>query len=218
MYRSPEQDQDPDQDGDQDLERILVIGIGNPLVEDEGVGVRVAEELMTRHQFPDSVVVMDAGTMGMGMLQLFKEHDRLVVIDALDGSGEPAGTVVRMDPADLAGSQVMHSLHDVKLSDVLEAADFMGHRPDVEFVGIQVASMRELVTELTPEVERAVPEAVSTVLDLLADLGVTVGERETRSADDRGARAIADARVIRAIRTREEMLPDDGHEDPSDEG
>jgi hypothetical protein len=76
--------------------------------------------------------------------------------------------------------------------------------------------MRELVTDLTPAVDRAVPVAVSAVLDLLADLGVTVGERETRSDDDTGAQVIADARVIRAIRTREAMLPDGGHEDSSD--
>ena len=123
------------------VERITVMGIGNPLMMDEGVGVRVMEVMMGTLQFPDNVTLIDAGTMGMGILNLFQECDYLLVIDAVDGTGEPPGTVVRLTPEDLAPNQVKHSMHDVRLVDVLEAAMLMGNRPEADCIGIQIADM-----------------------------------------------------------------------------
>ncbi len=168
------------------------------MVEDEGIGVRVAETLMSDYRFPSGVEVMDAGTMGMGMLGIFREYEHVVIVDAVDGTGEPPGTIVRMSPEDIAPSQVLHSLHDVKLADVLQAATLMGVDPHVEFVGVQVASMREMVLELTPPVEAAMPAAVEAVFAILADLGIRA---------EPGSETNPDASVIRAIRTREDMRP-----------
>ena len=153
-------------------ERVIVLGIGNPLVEDEGVGVRVAETLMAGYRFPEDVEVMDAGTMGMGMLGIFKEYAHVVVVDAVDETGEPAGTIVRMSPEEIAPSQVLHSLHDVKLADVLQAAALMGAEPHVEFVGVQVASMREMVLEMTPDVEDAACGKINQRQHLVKDQSV----------------------------------------------
>lgn len=177
-------------------ERIIVLGIGNPLVGDEGVGVRVAESLMSEWSFPERVTIMDAGTMGMGMLGLLRDHDVVIVVDALDGTGEPPGTLLRLDPQELAPNQVLHSLHDVKLADVLEAAAFAGIEPHVEFLGVQIGEMNTLVVTLTPAVEAAIGEAVGAVLELLAGLGV----QAERSQSDRD-----DVRVIRGLRTGESM-------------
>ncbi|HEX9093822.1 MAG TPA: hydrogenase maturation protease [Coriobacteriia bacterium] len=173
-------------------ERITVMGIGNPLMRDEGIGVRVVETLMTTLVFPDNVTLVDAGTMGMGILNLFRECDYLLVVDAIDGTGEPPGTVVRLSPEDLAPNQVMHSLHDVRFVDVLGAAEMMGHRPDADCVGVQIADMSVLEIGLTPAVEAAVPAAVEAVLRVLAERGVAGEPRDEASAD---------ARVLAVIRT-----------------
>ena len=181
--------------------RILVLGIGNPLVGDEGVGVRVAEALISDWEFPERVTVMDAGTMGMGMLGPLGENEHVVVVDAVDGTDEAPGTVVRMSPEDVAPSQVLHSLHDVRLADVLEAAAFAGVAPHVQFVGVQVGSMDVMVTELTPLVDEAVSVAVAEVVDILERLGARPDPRDEPGDG---------ARVIRALRTREPMRPPDG--------
>ena len=110
-------------------ERITVMGIGNPLMRDEGVGVRVIEVLMSVFEFPDNVTLVDAGTMGMTILNLFQDCDYMLVIDAIAGTGEEPGTVVRLSAEDLAPNQVMHSLHDVRLVDVLQTAMLMGLEP-----------------------------------------------------------------------------------------
>jgi hydrogenase maturation protease len=148
------------------------MGIGNPLVKDEGVGIRVIETMMSTLAFPENVALVDAGTMGMGILNLFQACDYLLVIDAVDGTGEPAGTVVRMTPQEMAPNTVKHSMHDMRLVDVLEAAMLMGTMPQVDCVGIQILDMDGIAIGLTPAVEAAVPRAVEAALAVLAERGV----------------------------------------------
>lgn len=177
-------------------ERITVMGIGNPLVKDEGVGVRVIETIMSTLRFPDNVTLVDAGTMGMGILNLFQGCDYLLVIDAVDGTGEPAGTVVRMSPEDLAPNQIKHSMHDMRLVDVLEAAMLMGTQPEADCIGIQILDMDGVEIGLSAPVEAAVPAAVAAALAVLAEHGVTA-----EPCDD----APIDARILEAIRTGSAM-------------
>lgn len=171
--------------------RIVVMGIGNPLVGDEGIGPRVAERLMSAYTFPDRVEVMDAGTIGLGMIDVFRRSDVCIVVDAVDGTGEPPGTIVAMAPDEMAPNQVLHSLHDMKLADVLQAADFAGILPDVRFLGVQIERMETLVTELTPEVEAAVPKVEAEVLRVLSGLGVEA---------EPSCEASTDADAVRCVR------------------
>jgi hydrogenase maturation protease len=134
--------------------------------------VRVIETMMSTLRFPDNVTLVDAGTMGMGILNLFQGCDYLLVIDAIDGTGEPAGTVVRLSPEDLAPNQIKHSMHDMRLVDVLEAAMLMGTRPEADCIGIQILDMDGIAIGLTPAVEAAVPRAVEAALAVLAERGV----------------------------------------------
>lgn len=175
-------------------ERITVMGIGNPLMRDEGIGIRVVETLMTALEFPANVTLVDAGTMGMTILNLFQDCDYMLVVDAIDGSGERAGTVMRLTPEDLAPNQVMHSLHDVRLVDVLQSAMLMGLQPEVDCIGVQIEDMSDIGIGLSATVEAAVPDAVAAVLTLLAERGVAPTERPESEAG-------ADAQVLKAIRT-----------------
>jgi hydrogenase maturation protease len=177
-------------------ERITVMGLGNPLMRDEGVGVRVAEVLMESFDFPDNVTVLDAGTMGMSILNLFQDADYMLVVDAIDGTGEEPGTVVRMDPADIAPNQVLHSLHDIRFVDVLQAAELMGSPVVGECIAVQVQDMSEMSIGLTPAVEGAVPAAVAAVLVVLAEHGVVGTPREGANVD---------AQVLAALRSFQEM-------------
>jgi hydrogenase maturation protease len=177
-------------------QRILILGIGNPLMTDEGVGVRVAEILMGSYELPEGIEVIDAGTMGLGILNLFRDRDLVIVLDAVDNTGHEPGTVVIMTPEQLAPAQVMHSLHDMRFSNVLEAAALTGVEPEAICVGVQVESMEQWVMELTPAVEEALPAAVAAVLDILAERGVTLTRVEGTTED---------AAVIEAIRTRAQM-------------
>jgi len=178
---------------------ILILGVGNPFMGDEGVGVRVIEILMTSFQFGDNVELVDAGTMGVGMIHLLKDREYMLVVDAVDGTGHPPGSIVRMEPEDMSTSQIMHSLHDQKLSDVLTAASLTGIELEVDFIGIQIEKIEQWVTELSEPVESSLPAATTAVLDVLAERGIT-----PRLRDD----ASVEGGILEAIR-RLTDIPDD---------
>ena len=160
-------------------ERVLVLGIGNVLMKDEGVGCRIVEELAKAYEFPDNVDVEDSGTMGMTILHLLSQYDFVVVADAMDGTGHPPGTVVRLAPQDIAPNQVMHSLHDTRFIDVLNAADLIGKRPEAECVGVQVEDMDpvDLTIGLSQSVEDALDTAMDAVITVLAERGIEAKPR-----------------------------------------
>lgn len=159
--------------------RVLVMGIGNILMKDEGVGCRIVEVLLERYEFPDNVDVEDSGTMGMMLLNMLSQYSFVIVVDAMDGTGHPPGTVVRLSPEDIAPNQVMHSLHDIRFVDVLSAADMIGKRPAAECVGVQVEDMApgELTIGLSAAVEAAVDTAIDAVMTILAERGIRPRER-----------------------------------------
>lgn len=154
-------------------ENILVMGVGNPLARDEGVGTAVIGLLERDYAFPENVRLVDAGTMGMKIINLLRDVDFLLVVDAVQGTGEAPGTVVGLSPEDIAPNQVLHSLHDMRLIDVLQAAELLDMRPaEAVFVGVEVAEIEMMRPGLTPVVEAAVPAAAEAMLGALASRGV----------------------------------------------
>ncbi len=175
--------------------KLLVLGIGNPLMGDEGVGPRVVEYLLSEYAFPDNVEVVDAGTMGFTMLNIFEGVDLAVVVDAVQGTGHEPGTILLLDPDSLAPNQIMHSLHDARLPDVLDAAKLMGMEPEVMCVAVQIGDIEHWQLELSPIAATAVPNAAQAVVGLLAERGVVARRREVSSIADE---AVADAGTPRS--------------------
>lgn len=157
-------------------ERIAVICAGNRLMLDDGVGPAIYEELMARYRFPDNVDVYDVGCMSMDMLHMVSKYDFILSVDAVDGTGVEPGTVLRFSPDDIAGHGVMQSLHDLRLIDLLNAAELLGYQSEGLCVGVQVLNMHpvEVMEGLTPEVAAAVPMAADTVVAALMERGVPV--------------------------------------------
>ena len=182
-------------------QRIVILGIGNPLKKDEGVGVRVAEEIMERYELPATVDIVDAGTMGMSMLPFFDTYDVMLVADAVDGTDLPPGTVVLMTPDEVAPNQVMHSLHDMRFPDVIAAADLIGYEVEAVIVGVQVGEISEdAQIGLTPAVEAAVPQVVEALMGLLAERGV--------AATPRAPGGTPQSRLLRSLRLGQDPAPD----------
>lgn len=151
---------------------VLILGIGNLLLSDEGVGVHAVRALARDYRFSAEVELLDGGTAGMGLLAPLAEAGYLIVIDAVD-TGSVPGTRVRLSdeevPALLGGSRL--SPHQVGLSDVLAVARMAGTAPDsVTVFGIQPASL-EPGLELTPRVAAALPGMLQQVVAELGRLG-----------------------------------------------
>ena len=125
------------------MAETLVLGLGNILLGDEGVGVRVVERLIEQYEFPEGVRVMDGGTLGLDLLPYVEEASRLLVIDAVQAR-KPPGTLVRMEgdeiPVFLDASKV--SPHQEGLQDLLAVAVLKGYLPDeVVFLGAQIKAL-----------------------------------------------------------------------------
>lgn len=162
------------------LERILrtvVLGIGNIILSDEGVGVRAAEALQAAFELPADVEVIDGGTAGMELLGPLAGIDLLLVLDAIKAGREP-GTVVTLVGAEvpvLFRSKL--SPHQIGISDVLAGLEFSGEAPrDLVLIGCEPDSL-ELGLELTPAVAAQVPEMVRLAVAELARRGVLLTGR-----------------------------------------
>jgi len=167
-------------------QHIAILCIGNILMLDEGVGPRVASELIERFEFPSNVSVLDRASMGMQLLSEFKSYDVILVVDAVDKTGQPPGTVVRFMPDDLARYDTFHGAHDTRFVDVLDAAALLGYSPEGSCLGVQIENMHpvDFTIGLTPAVEAAVPLLLHSVLTFLTERGITVTDKKTHEPWD----------------------------------
>ena len=142
---------------------VLVLGLGNPLLRDEGVGAHVVAALATSHSTPSNVELADGGTAGLDLAALISGRELVIVIDALVGPWEP-GTVLRLERDDLLQSQGADiSAHGPALPEALRLADFFGEPPaEVVVLGVVPADIG-WGEELTPPIRQQVPEILKLV-------------------------------------------------------
>lgn len=148
---------------------VLVLGMGNLLLEDEGLGVRALEILQQRYEIPPGVELLDGGTTGMGLLDDISGREHLIVLDAVQ-TGDPPGTLVRLAGDDVPVYFSMRiSPHQLGLSDVLATLELSGEKPaevvvlglvpqslemSLELSGLIRGKLRDLVRAAARELER----------------------------------------------------------------
>jgi len=159
-----------------DLESInrptLVLGIGNIIMSDDGIGVHVVRHLEEHYRFTPDIHCMDGGTLGLDILPYLEGVERLLVVDAID-AGHEAGTCLWLRGEELpVALATKTSPHQVGVKDLLVMAELLGYAPrELTLVGIQ-PSVIGIGTELTPEVAKSLAPAVGMVLEELAAWGV----------------------------------------------
>ena len=154
------------------MKKTLILGLGNILLGDEGVGVRVVERLLDLYHFPEGTQVLDGGTLALDLLPFVEDADRMVVIDAVDMRAEP-GTVVRITDDEVPTFlSVKVSPHQMGLADILSAARLRGLSPsELVLWGVQPEAM-DTTLELSPPVAAQVDVLVDGVLADLSQWGI----------------------------------------------
>ena len=142
-----------------------VLGIGNYLLGDEGVGVHAIHQL-ERERFPPSVTLVDGGTGGFHLLSYFSDYETIIMIDATM-DGQAPGTVRVMEPRFASDFPRALSAHDIGLRDLIESAVLLGPLPKIQLVTISIAEMQSLKTELSPTVAESLPKITQVVHSLL---------------------------------------------------
>jgi hydrogenase maturation protease len=143
---------------------VLVLGVGNLLLRDEGVGVHVVRQL-SEMDLPEHVEVCDGGTSGMDLVDEFEGRRKVIIVDTVQGGNEP-GALYRMTTDDIEETEKQRiSLHDVDVVDLLKLVDFYGiKRPEIVVYGVEPKDMVTMDMELSPEVAAKVPKLIDYVL------------------------------------------------------
>ena len=154
------------------VRKVLILGLGNILFQDEGLGVRAAECLQACNSIPEDVQVLDGGTLGLSLLPFLDDVTHLLILDTVD-AGQPPGTLVRLEgkAIPVALSHKL-SMHQVGLQELLVAGSLTGSLPEnIVLWGVQPETI-DWGLGLTNPVENALEQLVDSVLNELANLGI----------------------------------------------
>ncbi len=147
--------------------KTAVLGMGNLIYSDDGVGVHAVQRLQADCRIPEDVLLLDGGTLGLALLNRVAGARRLLVIDAVD-TGSPAGTMVRMEGKQLLGMPGSGSVHQLGFADLLAALSITGQEPEeLVILGVQPAST-SVGASLSPPVAAVLDELVEAVMAQLS--------------------------------------------------
>ena len=159
--------------------QTLILGVGNLLMSDEGVGVHVIQRLVADYQLPEEVQVLDGGTLGMDLLYYLEGVENLLLIDAVQARKEP-GTLIRLEGEDVpAFMSIKISPHQLGVPDMLAAAKLKGNCYPQRIVlwGIQ-PELVEIGLDLSSTVESKVDIIIENILEQLQAWGHTLVPRQ----------------------------------------
>jgi hydrogenase maturation protease len=154
--------------------KILIAGLGNELMGDDGLGPAMVARLRALYELPDEVELLDLGLAGFGLIDFLDGRDLVVLIDSLDVEGRVAGEVVRYAKAELMAdaSSFRLSPHEQSLGQALRAAELLGHgEADIVLIGA-VGQMYEMGCGLSDAVLQALPRLEEMLAEELRRFGV----------------------------------------------
>jgi len=156
---------------------VLVLGLGNTIMTDDGFGVKVVTALSSRYHFRGAIKLLDGGTLGLDLLPHLENVESLLIVDALDMRGEP-GHIFRIEGAEVPRAFASKlSVHQMGLQDLLAVAELQGHVPSRLVVwGVQPECI-EMGTELTATANAAVEPVVGRIIEELQGWGISCRER-----------------------------------------
>lgn len=164
--------------------QITVLGVGNILLSDEGVGVRVIERLSQQYVFPDNVQVIDGGVLGIRLMGIIGGTDVLIVVDAVKNNGTP-GTLYRLADDEVPRRVLAkQSMHQMDLPEVLALCSAIDKNPRTVVLGVEPEDISTMDVALTPTISAKVDDLVAMVLAELEQLGVEYAPNSADASPD----------------------------------
>ena len=153
--------------------KTIVVGIGNPILGDDGVGIHITRKLQKNKNLSSDITVEEAQTGGMNLLDLIIGFDHAILVDAVSLTGCAHGEVNRFDLSDLP---TVHSQnpHDVSLSEAISMIETLGHSSvpqNITIIGVNLKQIpREFTETISSEIRACIPQAVDMILSELQSL------------------------------------------------
>lgn len=157
---------------------ITVLGIGNILLSDEGLGVVAVKKFSEEYEYPESVKVMDGGTLGIDLMYFLEGTEKLLVVDAVAG-GKPPGTLYKIKNEEVKKYfRNKVSMHELGFQEVMALMELRGFPiKEIVILGLEPKSLATSL-ELSPEVEERIPLLVEEIANQLRDWGVPVRRKK----------------------------------------
>ena len=146
--------------------KTLVLGLGNPILSDDGVGIRVAHEVGNQLNNPH-VTVAETSAAGLSLLDSIVGYDKVIIIDAVQTREGHAGQIYRMGLQDFSSAKHFSSPHQINLVTALELGKMLNLAmpQEITIFAVEAKDITNFSEKCTPEVERAIPEAVKMVME-----------------------------------------------------
>jgi hydrogenase maturation protease len=149
----------------------ILIGLGNPILSDDGVGWKITQQIQQRSDFPSDVKVEYLSLGGISLMESLVGYERAILVDSLVTKIHPTGTILRFPIEELPDRSINHtfSAHDTSLQNALKIGRSLGAQlPDeITVVAVEVKNIYDFSEQLSPEVEAAIPTAVQIIMDIL---------------------------------------------------
>ena len=146
--------------------KTLVLGLGNPILSDDGVGIKVAHEVANQFNSPQ-VTVAETSAAGLSLLDSIVGYDKVIIIDAVQTREGHAGQIYRMGLQDFSSAKHFSSPHQINLVTALELGKMLdlAMPQEITIFAVEAKDITNFSEKCTPEVERAIPEAVKMVME-----------------------------------------------------
>jgi hydrogenase maturation protease len=147
---------------------ILILGIGNVLMGDEGIGVHSIQYLENQ-TFPSNVRLLDGGTGGFHLLEYLQIYKKIIMIDATMDGSHP-GTIKVIKPKFSTDFPKALSAHDIGLKDLVESAALLGSLPEIHLITVAITKIQSMTMELSPEISSTFPLIHTKINEILDSL------------------------------------------------
>ena len=165
--------------------KTAVIGVGNILFMDEGVGVYASRMLEENYRFEPEIEIIDGGTLGFKLMDYFEAYDKVVILDTVSIDDAP-GSVYNLPSDALMGlGDYRQTVHEVEVVGMLEVCSLLDKMAEVNIVGIIPQDIHTVEINLTAPLKKALPSLLEQTVAVLSDAGITATPRASlRNIDE----------------------------------
>jgi hydrogenase maturation protease len=146
--------------------KTIILGLGNPILSDDGVGNRIAQELEDKVAQRQDVTVMETSLSGLSLIDLLAGYDKAIIVDAIQTKEGRAGQIYRLSPDAFNDTRHASSPHDVNFATALELGSKLGMAMPKHIVvyAVEVTDITTFSEEFTPKVKQAIPECIKRII------------------------------------------------------
>jgi hydrogenase maturation protease len=147
--------------------KVTILGIGNLLLKDDGLGIHALELLKERYEFPQGVELVDGGVLGLGLMGVLTEAEYVIVLDSIKNGGRPGQIYRIQDPDIITRMRGKNSLHEIDFLETLSACELLGKRPRCVILGIEPKEIYQVDIQLSQEVFESMEDLIQLAIQEL---------------------------------------------------